>query len=182
MAPLHNATVSQSIPLPVRLVEQLHRVRDAHVRGRAPPGRRGSAARSRDWRRRRTAAPVAAMWSILRSRRRRRHLRLGQVVAAGAAAADVGLAQLDQLEARDAGQQPPRRRAHALRMREVAGVVVRRAQLPAGAPAALTPSSTRNSVTSRTRPANWPAAARAMQIAGEQMRRTPSSPTRSPPR
>src|SRR5271156_6149539 len=52
-----------------------------------------------------------------------RHGRLGEVVAPRAATADVGLAQLDELQSRNACQQLPRRRADALRVGEVAGVV-----------------------------------------------------------
>ncbi len=54
-----------------------------------------------------------------------RDLGLEQVVDAGRAAAEVGVAELHEPEPRDGAQQRPRRLAHALAVGEVAGLVVR---------------------------------------------------------
>ena len=71
--------------------KQLDRMGDADIERHAPPDRRESAARSRDCRPRRTPRHWATMWPIFRSRRRCAMVRLGQVVDAGGAAAEIGL-------------------------------------------------------------------------------------------
>ena len=65
------------------------------------------------------------------------HLGMRQVVDAGAAAAPVGIGKLDEFDAGKRAQQLARRRAHLLRVREVAGVVVPDAQKVRTAPRAL---------------------------------------------
>ena len=57
-----------------------------------------------------------------------RGVRLDEVVDAGAAAAQLLLGRLDELELRDRAQQRPRLGAHALRVAEVAGLLVGDAQ------------------------------------------------------
>src|SRR5437867_1113114 len=54
----------------------------------------------------------------------RGRLRLHEIVDAGAAAADLRFSRRQQLDSRNRGQQRPRLRAYALRVREVTGVVI----------------------------------------------------------
>src|SRR5438270_7122632 len=54
-----------------------------------------------------------------------RHLRLGEVVSAGAAAAELAVGELDELETSHRAQQRTRLAAYTLTVREVARVVVR---------------------------------------------------------
>ena len=70
---------------------------------------------------------VASMCAALRSPSSRAASRLDQVVDAGAAAADLLLGERQQLDAGNRAQQIARRLADALRVREVAGVVIRHA-------------------------------------------------------
>src|SRR5712691_8766720 len=56
-------------------------------------------------------------------------LRLHEIVDAGAAAADLRFRRRQQLDSRNRGEQRPRLRAHALRVREVTGIVIHDARL-----------------------------------------------------
>ena len=92
--------------------------------------------------------------------------RLQQVVGAGRAAAEAGVRDLDQLDARQRPQQPPRLLAHALAVQQVAGVLVDDPERPAGAGAGGgAGSSSSSSVTSRTRAAKSRAGVGAEQLA-----------------
>ena len=62
-----------------------------------------------------------------------RHLRLGEIVTAGAAATRVGIRQLDELEARHLPEQRARRVTHSLPVGKVARVVVGDAEMSVSA-------------------------------------------------
>ena len=125
-------------------------------------------------------APVVAHGLHLRFEKLERHLGLGERVDAGAAAAAVGVRHLDEAGGRGSdARMSARRLADALRVREVAGVLVGDRGARGGAVGASNGSSTRNSLTSFTCAAKRVRSLGVLRVAAQAARRTPSSQRRS---